>query len=73
MRPCSSARHSAHRGHTLGIDSFDFADALGGQKQFLCSKDLKDFVDQNHLDLSLDGEFNPRDAFGSHDDRAEWM
>ena len=52
----------------LGIDSFDFADALGGQKQFLCSKDLKDFVDQNHLDLSLDGEFNPRDAFGSHDD-----
>lgn len=52
----------------LGIDSFDFADACGAQENYMCSEDLKDFVDKHHLDLSLDGSFNPRDAFGSHDD-----
>ena len=52
----------------LGIDSFDFADAAGAQENYMCSADLKEFVDRHHLDLSLDGEFNPRDAFGSHDD-----
>ena len=52
----------------LGIDSFDFADAAGAQENYMCSADLKEFVDKYHLDLSLDGEFNPRDAFGSHDD-----
>ena len=52
----------------LGIDQFDFADAYGAQENYMCSADLKEFVDQYHLDLSLDGEFNPRDAFGSHDD-----
>ena len=25
-------------------------------------------IDKYHLDLSLDGALNPRDAFGSHDD-----
>lgn len=48
----------------LGIDTFDFEDS----KNYLCSADLKDFVDTYHLDLSFDGNFNPRDAFGSHDD-----
>ena len=52
----------------LGIDSFDFADAYGAQENYMCSDDLKAFVDKHHLDLSLDGSFNPRDAFGSHDD-----
>ena len=52
----------------LGIDSFDFADACGAQENYMCSDDLKAFVDKYHLDLSLDGSFNPRDAFGSHDD-----
>ena len=52
----------------LGIDSFDFADACGAQENYMCSDDLKAFVDKHHLDLSLDGSFNPRDAFGSHDD-----
>jgi dipeptidase A. cysteine peptidase. MEROPS family C69 len=52
----------------LGIDSFDFADAAGAQENYMCSADLKEFVDKYYLDLSLDGEFNPRDAFGSHDD-----
>lgn len=52
----------------LGLDHFDFEDAYGEQKEFLCSCDLKEFVDKYHLDLSLDGNFNPRDAFGSHSD-----
>ena len=33
-----------------------------------CSADLREFIAQNHLDLSLDSALNPRDAFGSHDD-----
>lgn len=52
----------------LGIDRFDFADALGEQKEYMCSADLEEFVKAYHLDLSQDGEFHPRDAFGSHDD-----
>lgn len=50
----------------LGIDSFDLKDAFGRQKDHMCSADLKEFIQKNHLDLSLDGKFNPRDAFGSH-------
>ena len=34
----------------------------------MCSADLKEFIETYHLDLSMDGNFNPRDAFGSHDD-----
>ncbi len=52
----------------LGIDSFDFDDAFSNQKENLCSPDLKDFVSEFHLDLSIDGKFSPRLAFGSHDD-----
>lgn len=52
----------------LGIDRFDFSDALGEQKEYMCSADLEEFVKTYHLDLSQDGEFHPRDAFGSHDD-----
>lgn len=52
----------------LGIDHFDFTDALGEQKEYMCSADLKEFVEKYHLDLSMDGNFNPRDAFGSRDD-----
>ncbi len=52
----------------LGIDSFDLEDALGEQKNFMCSPDLREFIEKNHLDLSLNGSLNPRDAFGSHDD-----
>ena len=33
-----------------------------------CSPDLREWVASNHLDLSLDGQLNPRDAFGSHSD-----
>lgn len=52
----------------LGIDYFDFADAFGAQNEYICSEDMREFVAENHLDLSLDGIFNPRDAFGSHSD-----
>lgn len=52
----------------LGIDTFDLEDALGEQKEYMCSPDLKEFIGKYHLDLSMDGVLNPRDAFGSHDD-----
>ena len=52
----------------LGLDTLDLDDALGEQKEFMCSADLRAFIDKYHLDLSLDGALNPRDAFGSHDD-----
>jgi len=52
----------------LGIDKFDFDDAFGAKKEFMCSADLLDFVEKYHLDLSIDGDFNPRHAFGSRSD-----
>lgn len=65
----------------FGIDAFDFADAYGAQKDYMCSADLQNFVQDNFLDLSLDGNFDPRASFGSHSDadhvyntpRAWWM
>jgi len=52
----------------LGIDKFDFDDAFGAKKEFMCSADLLDFVKKYHLDLSIDDDFNPRHAFGSRSD-----
>ncbi|MDD3260903.1 MAG: C69 family dipeptidase [Oscillospiraceae bacterium] len=52
----------------LGIDQFDLEDALTEKKNYMCSADLGQFIEKNHLDLSQDGRLNPRDAFGSHDD-----
>lgn len=52
----------------LGLDEFDFDDAFGEQKNYICSKDLREFIADNHLDLTLNGKFNPREVFGSHDD-----
>ena len=52
----------------LGIDKFDFDNAFGAKKEFMCSADLLDFVKKYHLDLSIDGDFNPRHAFGSRSD-----
>lgn len=52
----------------LGIDRFDLEDAYGEQENFLCSADLKEFIETYHLNLSMDGSLNPRDVFGSHDD-----
>ena len=67
----------------LGIDEFDLDDALGDQIEHMCSADLGEFIERNHLDLAVEATspFNPRDAFGSHSDsdhvyntpRAWWM
>ena len=53
----------------FGMDRFDLTDALGQQKENMCSADLKEFIDDNHLDTNNDGTFNPRLIFGSHDDQ----
>ncbi len=52
----------------FGTDEFDLEDGLNAQKDHMCSKDLKDFMDQYHLDLNQNGRFNPRDVFGSRTD-----
>jgi dipeptidase len=58
----------------LGIDRFDLADALGEGREHLCSSDLRDWMAEHHLDLTVRaaGEspdvFNPREAFGSSSD-----
>lgn len=52
----------------FGLDRFDFNDAFKAQESNICSKDLKEFILENHLCLNLDNQFNPRLAFGSHDD-----
>ncbi len=66
----------------LGLDRLDLEDALGAQKEYMCSADLKEFTQENHLDLTIDSweeeescneevpcnVLNPREAFGSHSD-----
>ncbi len=52
----------------FGLDRFDLDDALGEGKNNLCSKDLKEFIEQNNLNLNSDGKFNPRLIFGSDSD-----
>ena len=52
----------------LGLDCLDLQDALSTGKEYLCSSDMKKFIEKHHLDLSKDGILNPRDAFGTHDD-----
>lgn len=52
----------------LGLDQFDLVDALSDQKEYMCSPDMWTFIERHHLDLSINGKLNPRDAFGSHDD-----
>jgi dipeptidase len=48
-------------------DSFDFDDAFGAKKTHLCSKGIKNLLERAHLPLDMDGGFNPRLAFGSHE------
>lgn len=52
----------------LGLDNFDLEDALTEKKNYMCSADMREFICKNHLDLSLKGCLNPRDAFGSRSD-----
>ena len=48
------------------LDRFDFKDAFGKAKDYLCSKDLREFIINN--DLGDPEHFNPRESFGSHRD-----
>ncbi|MBO4915489.1 MAG: C69 family dipeptidase [Oscillospiraceae bacterium] len=50
----------------FGMDAFDLKDAFGAQKAHMCSKDLREFIKDNALDLNQNGTFGPRDIFGSH-------
>lgn len=52
----------------LGLDRLDLEDALTEKKNYMCSADMREFIGENHLDLSQSGGLNPRNAFGSHDD-----
>jgi len=52
----------------FGLDRFDFSDAFGEQKENLCSADLREFIERNHLDCNVGEEFDPRKVFGSHTD-----
>ena len=60
----------------LGIDYFDFEDAFSEQNEYICSKDMKDFIQKYHLDLRFPDEIektegdwiNPRECFGTHTD-----
>lgn len=52
----------------FGMDAFDLDDAFGKKKENLCSKDLREFIRENRLDLNQNGTFNPRDIFGSRTD-----
>lgn len=57
----------------LGIDSFDFEDALTKKENCMCSSDMIDFVTDNFLNLGMEPQtlkwctdFDTRAAFGSH-------
>ena len=52
----------------FSLDRFDFDDAFGKQKDNMCSADMKEFIEKNHLALDQGRDFNPRRAFGSHSD-----
>ncbi len=52
----------------FGMDSFDLDDAFGAKTAHLCSADLLEFIEKNHLDLNRNGAWNPRDIFGSRSD-----
>ena len=49
----------------FAMDHFDFEDALGPGKNFLCSKDLPEFIRENRLDLNNEGPATLRNVFGS--------
>ncbi|WP_169275185.1 C69 family dipeptidase [Bifidobacterium moraviense] len=59
----------------LGLDDFDLEDALGDQKEHMCSADMREFIETNHLDVSMDADprhlshLNPRALFGTRTDK----
>ena len=55
--------------NSFGLDYFDIKDAFGKKVNNICSKDMKEFIKKNHLDINNDGKFNPKVIFGSHSDQ----
>ena len=51
------------------LDYFDLKDAFSKQENSICSKDLKKFIKDNHLDITNNNIFNPKVIFGSHSDQ----
>lgn len=55
----------------LGLDYFDVNDAFGEQHEYMCSADLREFMTEYHLDMTMPASaaeqhgFNPRHAFGT--------
>ena len=56
----------------LGIDYFDFDDAFGDAREFMCSDDLQEFIETHHLGRASGvqvgmngGHCNPRIVFGT--------
>ncbi len=52
----------------FGLDHFDLKDALGKSENYMCSKDLKEFIEKYSLNTGSSDSFNPRHIFGSRDD-----
>ena len=48
----------------LGLDTFDLEDALGDQREFMCSADLREFMADNHLDLTMQDVDDAEFVFG---------
>ncbi|KFI65278.1 C69 family dipeptidase [Bifidobacterium cuniculi] len=55
----------------LGIDGLDLDDAYSERRNSMCSPDLRDFIDEHHLDRTLSyndhspSHFDPRASFGT--------
>lgn len=52
----------------LGVDNFDLEDAFGKKENHICSKDLHEFMTENHLNPAFDELINPRLIFGTATD-----
>ncbi len=59
-----------------GIQFFDFSDAFGEKKDHICSNDMIEFINKNHLDLTIkkskdlskETKFDVRATLGTHSD-----
>ncbi len=57
-RKARARRHVVHHANQLGIDWFDLGDAEGEQAfEHMASPDLRAWMADNHLDLTLRGEY----------------
>ena len=57
----------------FGMDGFDPEDAFGDGKEYLCSKDLREFITENHLDLNQEGKWDGENAeYSPESDNIPW-